>query len=301
LSLFLGELAALGTALGFSVSSTLFALAGRRVGPLVVNRTRLILAVGFLAITHLLFYGTLVPLNAAADRWMWLGLSGVIGLVVGDGCLYKAFVLIGPRIGMLIMSLAPVMAALFAWLFYAETLSWCQIFGIFMTLLGIAWVIVERHSDAESRDRNRGYWYGISLSFCAATCQAMGLIMAKRGLYGEFSAISGNMIRMIIAASALVAFSAVQGRASEIVTRLTRHRRATLQILGGAMFGPLIAISLSLVAIQLAPIGIASAIMQMTPIFLLPIGYFFFRERFGWGAIAGTVVAIIGVAVLFLL
>lgn len=301
MNLFLGELAALGTALGFSASSTLFAMAGHRVGPLVVNRARLILAVGFLAVTHLLFYGAIAPLDAAADRWMWLGLSGIIGLVVGDGCLYKAFVLIGPRIGMLIMSLAPVTAALFAWLWYAETLSWCQIFGIFMTLAGIACVIMERHSGADSRARNRGYWYGISLSFCAAICQALGLILAKRGLYGEFSAISGNMIRMIVAASALIAFSAVQGEAGETIKRLIRHRRAALQILGGTMFGPYIAISLSLAAIQLAPIGIASAIMQMTPIFLLPIGYFFFRERFGWGAIAGTAVAMIGVAVLFLL
>jgi drug/metabolite transporter (DMT)-like permease len=301
LNLFLGELAALGTALGFSVSSTLFAMAGRQVGPLVVNRTRVILAVGFLAVTHILFYGTLVPLDAGAARWMWLGLSGVIGLVVGDGCLYKAFVLIGPRIGMLIMSLAPVMAALFAWLFYSETLSWCQIFGIFMTLSGIAWVVMERHGSAGSRDRNRVYWYGILLSFCAATCQALGLILAKRGLSGEFPAISGNMIRMTIAASALIVFSLVRGEVGETRKGFARHRRAMLQILGGALFGPLIAITLSLVAIQLAPIGIASTIMQMAPIFLLPIGYFFFHERFGWGAIAGTLVALIGVAVLFLL
>ena len=301
MNLFLGELAALGTAMGFSISSTMFALAGRQVGSSVLNRTRLILAVGFLAITHLLFYGTLAPFDASAARWMWLGFSAIIGLVIGDGCLYKAFVLIGPRIGMLIMSLAPVMAALFAWLFYAETLSYCQIFGIFMTLGGIAWVILERHSGADSWDQNRSYLYGISLSFCAAMCQALGLILAKKGLYGDFSAISGNMIRMVVAASVLGVYSFINGGIGEDIKRLTHHRRATLQILCGTFFGPLVAISLSLIAIQLAPIGIASTIMQMTPIFLLPIGYFFLHERFGWGAIAGTVVAMVGVGILVLL
>lgn len=106
---------------------------------------------------------------------------------------------------------------------------------------------------------------------------------------------------MVVAASVLGVYSFINGGIGEDIMRLIHHRRATLQILCGTFFGPLVAISLSLMAIQLAPIGIASTIMQMTPIFLLPIGYFFLHERFGWGAIAGTVVAMVGVGILVLL
>jgi drug/metabolite transporter (DMT)-like permease len=53
------------------------------------------------------------------------------------------------------------------------------------------------------------------------------------------------------------------------------------------------------VAIQLTEVGIASTLMALPPVFLLPIGYFIFKERFGWQAVAGTFVAVAGVALLF--
>ncbi len=108
----LGELASLATAVCWTGSATFFSIASRRLGSIVLNRTRLLLAVVFLLITHTLVLGTPLPLDAAPDRWLWLGLSGVVGLAIGDAMLFQAYVLIGPRLGMLMMSTAPVMSAL---------------------------------------------------------------------------------------------------------------------------------------------------------------------------------------------
>ena len=71
-------------------------------------------------------------------------------------------------------------------------------------------------------------------------------------------------------------------------------------ILGGAAAGPTIAVTLTLFAIQNAEVGVASTLTSLTPIILLPAGYFAFKERFGWQAIVGTLLAITGVALLFL-
>jgi drug/metabolite transporter (DMT)-like permease len=40
--------------------------------------------------------------------------------------------------------------------------------------------------------------------------------------------------------------------------------------------------------------------MALPPVIILPISYFALKERIGWQAILGTVLAILGVAVLFL-
>jgi drug/metabolite transporter (DMT)-like permease len=296
---YLGEIAALLTSLSFSVTSTMFTLAAQRVGAVVVNRTRLVFAVIFLAITHWIVLGTLLPIQAAPDRWLWLSISGIVGLVLGDAFLFQAFIWIGPRLSMLMMSLAPIIAALVAWIFLGEVLHFGEITGIVITLAGIAWVILDRNGKKSSSDRDygRGILYGLG----AAIGQALGLVFAKNGLYGDFSPISGNIIRMISAFTVMWVIAVFRQETRLTLKTLNTNRRVLLFIFGGAIAGPFIGVSLSLFSIQNADIGIASTLMALPPVFLLPIGYFVFKERYGWGAIFGTTLAIIGVALLFVL
>lgn len=297
---YLGELAALATALCWSATATFFALASYKVGSVVVNRLRLLLAVLFLLITHWLLLGTLLPLAAGAERWSWLALSGIIGLVVADGFLFQSYIWIGPSMGMLLMSLAPVVGALLAWLFLAETLTWGQILGIGLTIGGIIWVILERNGTGGSAKQKKHLLWGIIFGLGAAAGQAIGLIMAKKGLGGDFPALSGNIIRMLAAAATLWTLTLVQGQAGATIQRLLNQRRVILVIIGGTFFGPFVGVWLSLIAIQRTHIGVASTLMALPPIFLLPIGHFVFKEQVGWQSVAGTFVAMAGVAILFL-
>ena len=294
---YLGELAALATSLTFSVGSTMFTAAGRRIGPLVVNRIRLVFAVIFLSTFHWATLGTLIPFDAAPERWLWLGLSGIVGLVIGDIFLFQAFVLIGPRLTMLMMSLAPIIAALQAWIFLDETLTSGQIFGILLTLAGIGWVVME----GSGQNRNdRDYGRGILLGLGGAIGQATGLVLAKNGLGGEFSPISANLIRMLTATILLWTLTFFQGQAKETLQALRVNKKGALFTTAGAFLGPFVGVSLSLFALQRVEVGVASTLTSLPPIFLLPISYFIFKERFGWGAIAGTILAMAGVAALFL-
>ncbi len=296
---FLGEFAALGTSLCWSATATFFTLAGQKVGSMVVNRTRLLLAILFLLITHRLLQGTFLPLAAGWDRWAWLALSGVIGLVVADGFLFQAYVSIGPRLGSLLMSLSPVVSAVLAWLVLGEHLSPGQVAGIALTIGGVMWVVLDHSSPVRNSPDRRRYFWGVLFGLGAATGQAIGLIMAKKGLSGDFPALSGNVIRMLSAGATLWAITFFQGQAGQTIQRLLQERRAILNIVGGAFFGPFLGVWLSLISIQLTHIGVASTLMALPPIFLLPISYFVFKERLGWAAIAGTVVAMIGVVILF--
>lgn len=301
MSAYIGELAALLTSFLFALTSTQFTLAGRKVGSLVLNRTRLVLAVLLNIIAHLILRLPL-PFDLPADRWFWLGLSGIIGLVIGDIFLFQSFVWIGPRLAMLMMSFAPILASLTAWLFLGETLNAGQIAGIIITVGGIAWVVLDHNGQAKiDRQNTRVFALGILFGLGAATGQALGLITAKKGLYGDFNALSGTLVRMLVATITMWGITIFQRQVRYTFQQLGRNRKALWLIMGGAITGPFLGVTFSLVAIQNTEVGVASTLMALPPVILLPISRFVFKEQFGWQAILGTLIAILGVAMLFLL
>jgi len=294
----LGELAALATALCWTVSSTFFTFGARQVGSVAVNRLRLLIAAILLVLLHTLTLGSALPLNAEPERWLWLGLSGIIGLTLGDAFLFQAYLWIGPRLTMLMMSVVPVISTLLAWATLGERLTPLQWGGVGLTVGGIAWVVLERRNDetASPHDFRRGLLFGLG----AAVGQAVGLVLAKRGLGGDFPALSGNVIRMITAAAAMWAFTIARGQVGATLRRVQAAPRSIAPILTGSVFGPVIGVWLSLISIQWTPIGVASTLMALPPVFLLPIARLVFKETIGWQAIAGTLVAMAGVALLLL-
>jgi drug/metabolite transporter (DMT)-like permease len=296
----LGQLAALTTSVLFSATSTFFTLAGRAVTPIVVNRIRLLVAVFFLFLAHFIFQ---IPYPQAiqTQQVFWLGLSGIIGLVLGDIFLFQAFVWIGPRLSMLMMSLAPVFGALLGRVFLNEVLTTGQILGMMLTLAGIAWVVLKgRAKNSPGNFPKQQYVLGILFGLGAALGQAGGLITAKLGLGEDLSALTGTLIRMIAAAITLWFITMLQHQGRASFQKIREQPTAILFILLGAFFGPTLGVTLSLYAVQQIPVGIASTLTALPPIFLLPISYFVFKERFSWHAVAGTALAIFGVAVLFL-
>jgi len=298
----IGQLAALATSFAWSSTSVLFTVSGRQVGSPIVNRTRLLMGVFFVAIMHWITQGQLIPLDAEPFRWGWLALSGLIGFVIGDGFLFQAFVLIGPRLSMLLMALAPVISAVLGLVFLGEQLSVMELLGILTALSGIALVISDRPAkkdvaaDAKPKQNLTGILFGLG----GAAGQASGLLASKLGLHGDFPALSGNMIRLMVATLAIWLFTFFRQQIRPNFETLRHQPRALLAIIGGAVTGPFVGVWLSLIAIQRAPIGIASTLMSLSPIILLPVGRIFFDEQIGSRAIAGTILAVIGTALLFL-
>lgn len=301
MSAYTGELAGLVTAFCWSFTSIFFTLAGRIVGSPIVNRTRLVFALVMVSGAHLVSQGTLLPIHAALERWGWMGLSGIIGFVIGDALLFQAFVMIGPRLSMLLMALNPVMGAIMAWVLLSETLSAAEILGILLAVGGVIWVVADRQNGKSLPDATpRAYVIGVLFGLGGALGQASGLIASKEGLHGDFSALSGNLMRLVVSTVAIWAITAVNGQARHGVDRLRENPRAVKFILGGAVMGPFLGVWFSLIAVQHAPVGIASTLMSLTPIILLPLSRVFFHETITRRAVIGTVLALVGITVLFL-
>ncbi|CAG0950077.1 hypothetical protein ANAEL_00019 [Anaerolineales bacterium] len=295
---FIGEIAGLATSFFYAVSAFIFSKAGRTIGSMVTNRVRLTIALIYLIILNLILFHEPLPFSAGNSRWMWLGISGIIGLALGDVFLFQAYISIGTRLGVLLLSLAPIFGSLISWIFFEETLTILQITGIVLALAGIAWVVLshEEPADTPHGHTRRGVLFGV----LAGLGQATGLVLAKQGMTGDLSPFQGNAIRMLAAATFIWLWTAVAGQTGATVETVRKHPKVLGLIALGAVAGPLLGVSASLLAVQHAEVGVASTLMALPPVIVLPISYFVFKEKVGWQAVAGTLLAIVGVAVLFL-
>jgi len=294
----MGELAALATSLFWTFTSISFTVAGREVGSPIVNRSRLVLALIFLSLTHWAMQGTPFPANVEIHRWVWLSISGIIGLVVGDAFLFQAFVMVGARVSMLLMALVPVFSTFLAWIFLGEILTPWQLGAITLTVGGVIWVVMER-ADSPTEHDTKHHFQGIIYGIAGALGQALGLVAAKEGLAGDFPVITGVLMRIIVAVVAIWLFTALRGKVRETAV-IFKNKKALKTILFGSAVGPFLGVWMSLIAVNFAPVGIASTLMALTPIFVLPIAHFIMKERVSSRAVFGTVVALAGVAIIFM-
>ncbi len=293
-----GELAALATSFFFAMTAIIFTKTGRMVGSQVTNLVRLVLGLICLVALHLIVFGAPLPLSAGPARWIWLSLSGVVGLSLGDAFLFQSFVAVGARLGSLLLSLAPIFASILAWVFFGERLALLQVTGIALALAGVGWVVMshEAPADAPHGPTRRGVIFGV----LGALGQAAGLILAKQGMTGDFSPLQGNTIRMLAGTSLLWLWMSFRGQTSATIRAVRAHPQSLRLLALGAGMGPVLGVSASLLAVQHAEVGIASTLMALPPVIVLPISYFVSKEEVGWQALAGTLFAVGGVAVLFL-
>jgi drug/metabolite transporter (DMT)-like permease len=294
----IGEFAALATSFLFTFTALIFTATGRMVGSQVTNRMRLLFALIYLVILNAILFREPLPFSADSSRWLWLSLSGVIGLSLGDAFLFQALVSIGPRLGTLLLSLAPIFGSIIAWIFFDEVLTVLQITGISLALAGITWVVL---SHEEPPNTPHGHTRrGVIFGMLAGLGQAVGLVLSKQGMFGEFSPFQANAIRMLAAVIFIWVWTAFDRKTGPTFTALREKPQVIRWLAVGAFVGPVLGVSASLLAVQHAEIGVASTLMALPPVLILPISYFAFKEKIGWQAIAGTVLAIAGVAILFL-
>lgn len=298
---YLGEFSALLTALFWTVTSLSFEAAGKRVGSLQVNLIRLVIAFFIYSLYLKITRGMFLPLDAGMERWLWLSLSGVVGFVLGDLLLFQAFVVVGARVAMLIMSLSPPVTALISWLMLGEVLTPMNWLGMGVTLTGISLVVLkrERGNGATRRKITSAYSLkGILLAFGGAVGQAAGLVLSKRGM-GSYDAFASSQIRVI---AGMVGFLIIilMMRRWPMILRTLRNKPAMRLISLGSLFGPFLGVSFSLLAVQHTQAGIAATIMAIVPVLIIPPAVLIFRERINWKEITGALITVAGVMLFFL-
>jgi len=297
---FIGEIAALITAFAFSITSICFTFAGRKVN--AITSMAMSLPISWIAIVgiHLITQGVPLPMSASPDRWFYLGASGILAFVVASYFMLNAFQQVGPRLTMLIMSFAPVLSAVLAWIFIGETLPANAAFGIAVVIFGIVSVVSERRRPPQNvADTNKNLWRGLLFACLATSAQSMAFVFSSLGVTDDYPPFSATLIRITVGIIALWVLIAFQGKVRATVRVFNGDTRLLWLLMGAALSGPVFAGSLLLLAFQHIPVGVATTLSHTTAIILIPIGYFLFNERITLRAVVGTVVTVIGIGILF--
>lgn len=289
---YIGEITAIAVAVCWTLSALFFEKAGREIGSLSVNIIRLVWAFGLLGIVLLLTKGQFIPLDATGEQWFWLGLSGFVGLFLGDLFLFKSYLIIGSRTSTLIMSSVPMITATIGWFFLDEILSTKSIIAIIVSITGIVIAIADRRLKIHAPAK------GLLLAFGGAMGQAIGLILSKKGL-GDYDPISATQIRILIGLVSFIIMITIVGRWKKVASAI-RNKKGFTAVSIGSIFGPFIGITLSLFAIQHTKTGIASTFMALVPVFIIIPSAIMFKEKITPHHVIGAIISIIGVSLFFI-
>lgn len=301
-----GELMALLAAMIFAWTSVLFTKAGQRLGVTTVNLLRLPGGALCLLLSHLALTGRPWPADLAPLDQFWIGLSGVVGLAIGDSALFEAFTRVGPRRSMTMMALAPVFTVVIAWSALGEHLGPWAILGIVVVIAGV--MVAQRGRSRGGREfadlPPRVLRLGLLLALVAAAGQGLGSVFAKLGMTGSGGSagadpLGATLVRMAWAAILYWAFQLLRGRTRGLAGRL-RDRRGLLYLGGAILMGPFISVWISLVAIRNTEAGVAQVLLGMVPIFVVVPAWLIYRDRPRPLTLLGIALAVGGGALLIL-
>ena len=309
--MYLGEIISLAVAVSWTVTALFAEVASKRIGSLQFNVVRMFLSIVMLGLTLWCFTGSPVPLYANSDTWLWLSLSGFVGYLLGDYCLFNSYILIGSRFGQLFMTLAPIAAAFSAWAILGERMSLQAMVGMLVTISGIGLSVLNKGGGKHRLSLKlplKGVLFGIG----AGIGQGVGLVLSKVGMnHYEQSIPAGEELvadlmpfasTMIRAITGFVGFFLVMifQKKHSTMSVVLRNRKGMNAALWATFAGPFIGVSLSLMAVQYTEAGIASTLMALTPIFILWPSSFFFGQKVTTKEIAGAVISVVGVSLFFL-
>lgn len=294
---YIGEIAALLTAVFWTITALAFEQASLKVGSLSVNIIRLFIGLFFLCIYTSFSRGYVLPTDASLNAWAWLLLSGFIGFLFGDLFLFKSYTLIGSRFAMLIMTLVPPITAVSGRIILGEKLSLLSYTGMALTVSGIALAIFNRNKD-NGKIKLKLSVKGLLFAFFGALGQALGLVVSKLGMK-DYDPFAATQIRIIAGIAGFLVLVTFLKRWPRVISAL-KHKQGMLRISLGSFFGPFLGVSFSLIAIQYTKTGIASTIMALVPIIIIPPAIILYKQKITAIEIIGVCISLSGVALLFI-
>ena len=302
---YIGELISIGVAFSWTATALLSEFGSKRLGNLTLNVLRMALALLFSVVLFGMVLGSPLPSVGSMEACGWMLLSGVVGYVIGDFCLFQCYIIIGSRYGQLFMTLAPLAAAMMAWITLGQHMAPMSIGAMFITLIGIGISVLgrgEHHKVSLKLPLN-----GVLFAVGAALCQGIGLVLSKIGMdHYETGTMpdwlipfSANFLRCI---AGIIGFSLLlyfREGFQPLREALHDHKGMTVAT-ATTIFGPFVGVGFSLMAVQYTNAGIASTLMALTPIIIILPSYWLFHQRITWRVVLGAVISVLGVSLFFL-
>ena len=319
-----GELSALISALLWAVSSVLLAIGARRLHVLPLNLVRCVVSTTFFWALLPFFGGWEAVMAIPAAAWLWLVVSVLGLLVLGDTLYFRSLDLAGVSWAMPVAGVNPLWAVLLGALFLDEPLTWrllaaaaLVVSGIFLVSRGLGpgrRTEVEgglagggrvdplrgvrrskspagpQHRDVGSSSAQRKA--GLLLALAVSVFWAIGLLALKPATAG-IDAIVVNSVRQPMAMLMLLVLVVVPGRWREL---RGLDGRSWAVIGGASLLGTGLATIFFIWAIQRAGAGRTAILTSTSPILAIPFSMLWLGERPNRWTLAGMVLTTGGIA-----
>jgi drug/metabolite transporter (DMT)-like permease len=301
-----GIIAAFLTLGCWTIGTLSFTKASKLSSPLSVNRVRLLYAciilTAVILVTGGLSFAELFSLPSAA-QWIWLGISGIIGLSIGDFFAFTAFRMMGSSRTSLFHTFGPCAALIFGFLFLNETINPAGIIGMLISIAGLLWFIRTNPRDAhEPGVGKKEILMGALFAALAAITQGIGLVFSKKGLLPQagvtLSAIHATWIRMVIGTAVIYAAGLFRVNLWKELRELSSSPALLRPMLTGTVFGPVMGVSFSLFAASRIEVSVAQTIFSLLPVSVISVAMLSGRERPGASSLIAAAVGVGGVFVL---
>jgi drug/metabolite transporter (DMT)-like permease len=258
-----GEIAALAASAIWVMASNLYdsLIKQREISSLQLSLYRGLIALPFLGLSLWVTQDPLPVLSLV--QWTCLILSAILGITVGDTAFFFSLKDVGVKKALLLQTLTPVFGTLLAFIFLQEKISSWGAIGIILTLMGIVGVINHRTMDQEASNLIRGIIWGL----ISTSTQGLGAILLKFVLATTpISPLWSSNIRLL-SGIIMVIFWLNWQQESKLMPPLTWGEWFRLSL--AAILGTFIGLWLHQTAFKLAPVGIASTLLNTSPLFAL--------------------------------
>jgi drug/metabolite transporter (DMT)-like permease len=306
---YVGELISIGVAFSWTATALLSEYGSKRLGNLTLNLMRMVIALIFSGILFWVVTGSPLPAHASNEAYMWMLLSGLVGYVIGDFCLFQCYIIIGSKFGQLFMTIAPIAAAVMAWFTLGQQIRPQAMLAMLVTLVGIGISVLGR-GDGKKLSLKLPL-AGVLFAIGAAVCQGVGLVLSKIGmdhyeasltteLAGWMLPFHANFFRCI---AGVIGFSVLMALREGFapLRKGVRDRKGMTTALLTTIFGPFVGVGASLLAVQYTAAGIASTLMALTPIIIIFPAWWLFKQPITAKSLLGALISVIGVSLFFLL
>ena len=306
---YLGEIISIGVAFSWTATALLSEFGSKRMGNLTLNLSRMVITLVFSGILFWATGGSPLPAGASNEAYLWMMLSGLVGYVIGDFCLFQCYIIIGSKFGQLFMTLAPIAAAVTAWLTLGEQIRPQAMLAMLVTLSGIAISVLGRgdHHKLSLKLPLAGVLFAIG----AAVCQGVGLVLSKIGMNHYEASLTTDMAPWLLpfhanffrCVAGVLGFTLLMALCEGFkpLQRGVRDRKGMTAALLTTIFGPFVGVGCSLLAVQYTAAGIASTLMALTPIIIILPAWWMFRQPITAKSLVGAFISVIGVSLFFLL
>ena len=306
---YLGEIISIGVAFSWTATALLSEYGSKRMGNLSLNVLRMAFALVFATILFWVVTGSPLPASASSEAYGWMLLSGLVGYVIGDYCLFQCYIIIGSKFGQLFMTLAPISAAVTAWIALGQQLQPSALLAMAVTLLGIGITILGRGDG--KRLSLKLPLNGVLFAIGAAVCQGVGLVLSKVGMDAYQASMTAptapwmlpffaNFYRCV---AGIIGFAMLMYFKETFapLRRSISDRKGITAAVATTIFGPFVGVGFSLMAVQYTAAGIASTLMALTPIIIILPAWWLFKQPITARSVLGAVISVIGVSLFFLL